>query len=1041
MTDRLTPHQVGRHLEALAAHLTGMQDARLRAILPLVDQDGRFRLRDALEAGEFPAGDGPGQEAFQDFRRKVNQTAADAGVRLRVEVDSRKVSPDRRWGWFTGDDLVDEEIASFASATAGRQRDHPVEPEVTEIGASRRTRVYVSHHVPVGGSADRRTTDLLARLRQSLALDHERSWEVTDTDSIGIGEERESVRTRHLGEADVTVALLSTAYLADGGAERDRVLGTPGVVPFAVGSLPDGPIRLGPLATHEVRSRQRPWDARTTQPHRAEYVQSLVDEIRRAASRAASPAPAKDPRLDELPEQADRGYEDWSGRLARAQRTGESNHLVDPEVAETALRESLLDQRNSAPGRPLPAVSRLLDWATASGGPRLCALLGDTGLGKTTTTKLLTQRLLSLRAHDPKLPLPMLFDLRDVEVSALPGNITLNWILDSMLRAQQGPDEEPLTSDAVRRRISHGNAVVIFDGLDEVLVHLSPHDRQLFMRQLWRAADEESGSRLLLTCRTQYFRTLREQMTFFVGEGRERVRGESYLALLMLPFGPEQIRQYLERNVNSDPVWVEAFLDTMAGVHNLTELASRPLTLGMIAGQVSFIEDAKLHGRSVRAADLYYEMVDRWLGRESGKNTLEPEHKWLLMEEIAAALWRSGRNSWGPKDVDDWLLAILDERPDLQRHYRERVPDLWKADFRTATFLSRTDDMFAFAHRSLSEYFLARYLCRTLTTDSAGDQDLAAWAMSVPSPETLDFLGQMVDGLEPDVQTVALRRLGDITRKYVAEISELALAYALRAAGAGYPHQSLHGVQLPGAQLEGWRFEISRPSRAREADHGEAPGLDLAGANLRGSRLRGAVFTATDLGGADLSGADLTVSEFHKCQLLRTQFATARMAGTVLRRCAIEGADLEAADAYRAEVLHCAPSPRWAPEAWLVAPLSEAGASLPAPGALQILTGHTGGVTSVAFDPTGTRLASAGADGTVRLWDATTGQPTGLRLAHLPLGELAVFDAVSGRLVGASDGAWRWLGWNVVLDGRITRLPAETFGSLPPLPGDARMGA
>lgn len=102
------------------------------------------------------------------------------------------------------------------------------------------------------------------------------------------------------------------------------------------------------------------------------------------------------------------------------------------------------------------------------------------------------------------------------------------------------------------------------------------------------------------------------------------------------------------------------------------------------------------------------------------------------------------------------------------------------------------------------------------------------------------------------------------------------------------------------------------------------------------------------------------------------------------------------------------------------------------------LTGHTGGVVAVAWSPDGTRLLTGGYDGTVRVWDATSGLPVGFTIVTLPGGELAVFDAIADQLVTASAGAWRWLGWNVVEDGRLTRLPAESFGTLPPLHPAAR---
>jgi hypothetical protein len=49
------------------------------------------------------------------------------------------------------------------------------------------------------------------------------------------------------------------------------------------------------------------------------------------------------------------------------------------------------------------------------------------------------------------------------------------------------------------------------------------------------------------------------------------------------------------------------------------------------------------------------------------------------------------------------------------------------------------------------------------------------------------------------------------------------------------------------------------------------------------------------------------------------------------------------------------------------------------------LTGHTGPVWSVGFSPDGATLASAGADGTMRIWNARTGrQVTGTGFGHRP---------------------------------------------------------
>ena len=98
------------------------------------------------------------------------------------------------------------------------------------------------------------------------------------------------------------------------------------------------------------------------------------------------------------------------------------------------------------------------------------------------------------------------------------------------------------------------------------------------------------------------------------------------------------------------------------------------------------------------------------------------------------------------------------------------------------------------------------------------------------------------------------------------------------------------------------------------------------------------------------------------------------------------------------------------------------------------------GVESVAWSPDGRHILTKTRRNEIRIWDVTSGEQASFFITTLLEGERVVLSADRTKVIGASAGAWRWLGRLAVLpDGKLERIPVEIDGPLPPLGPDAEV--
>jgi WD domain, G-beta repeat len=639
----------------------------------------------------------------------------------------------------------------------------------------------------------------------------------------------------------------------------------------------------------------------------------------------------------------------------------------------------------------------LLQWAqnTSPTAPRLYAMLGDAGTGKTSHGQQFARILNGEVAHadwpidtlGQDAPNAIFIDLAELSGVGNLAQLSLEEMLVLVLKRLDGvavqtvADVAPLVADA-----RAGHLIFIFDGLDELLKN-DPLVLQKVFEQFLKVVERRSGHsgsadgvrppKAIVSCRSHYFRDVEAQHSFFTARGRGSVSKNDYRCITLLPWGNDLIESYLTRRVGTAEA--QRLLALIANTYNLAELASKPVLLSMMAENLQALLAEQGAGLPILASTLYSKTVSSWIERDSGKHELNPAHKPLLMGALAAAMWNDKSETWPADRLDQWLVrAVQDLFPD---HYAPSDRQGLQNDLRTATFIVRPhDSQFNFAHKSYGEYFLARFMLDGLTQVADGFWSLPLLSQYLPmhmlNAEAMAFLTEMWQADNQFSKRSQSRRASVLCEllQTDGDNPDAARAPALHAV----LWQMLRATKLPITAASDAAFNLRgldfSDQRWEDLDTKQISALDLRGANLRGMYVLRCQFGRvicnehTNAEQAVFRGCDTSKFDWGGAQrsglIVRGQSGPRPSGGVALAGpwSLPRGQDAMLCVAFNARgTLLAIGGNGGSVRLWDVVNKSEAA----------VLKGSNSWIVSVAFNSTGTLLASGGSDGIVQLWDVS----------------------------------------------------------------------
>lgn len=337
--------------------------------------------------------------------------------------------------------------------------------------------------------------------------------------------------------------------------------------------------------------------------------------------------------------------------------------------------------------------------------PQICALLGNLGSGKTS----LLQHLMIEGCKK---------FLDDPDNSVLPIYIPLGRYkqhsgeIEQMLMAELRKSGQTIyPSSLVSHLLETRRSILLLDGLDEVHPIQSSEDVLETVSTILQSLGQSYSA--VISCRKQFFQSTSEELAYFgpytskaleqLNEGLARIlRGHptTYIAQIE-PFNLTRINEYLYKACQMSPAQVSNLFRQFYG---FDELSTTPVLLAMIATtfKEKLLDATKLSDFPLLG--LYEAYTNRWLERDSKRARLSSSQRKQFSESLAVHMF------WHEKDSASWADLKEALRSDPSWGDNPLSDEQAELDIRNSGFLVRElDDKFRFIHRSIMEYFAAKY--------------------------------------------------------------------------------------------------------------------------------------------------------------------------------------------------------------------------------------------------------------------------------------------------------------------------------------------